>query len=338
MAVDLQALLATMTLEDIQRELEERAQVRRATLRFASKADAVPQADRLLRAFDTKQILGALAADVRVLFVSIYDRDNQREVRELTAPGQVRAAAATAAMFLAGQIQDLSYGRVRLQTENYGLANNVCPGERFVEQECGASGTAVLVGPRVIATSAHLLQKYGDLRDLRFVFGFRVGCDGGSATELPASEVYRAVGIVGINYDPDRDIDWMVLKLDRDVEGHAPVRIRRGGRPAAGQAVYAVGHPRGLPAKVADDARVHARGSDACFHADIDSQTHSSGSPVYNAATDVVEGILRGGGLGDWDPKSTICRRSFVVSSVDSPWKFCVRTTLFAHLIPELGF
>jgi hypothetical protein len=290
-----------------------------------------------LRRFATADLLEGLGADARVLFVTLYREDNRKEVRELTASGQLRAADATAAVFSGADIQHTGYSRVRLHTQQYGLYLNLCPSERFSDQECGARATAVLVAPKLVVTSAHVLEAAKGVEDLHFVFGFRMRWDGSTVTELqlPASEVHQAHKVLGMHLDKTRGIDWAIVQLKEKVKGHRPVAIRRKGRIADDRGIYVIGHPCGLPAKFADDARVRGNDQDGFFCADLDAYAQNSGSPVFDAESDVLEGILRGGEVRDF-PQVSTCRTSIVVPSPVGPLKECVRTTLFEHLIPEL--
>src|SRR3712207_7306735 len=50
--------------------------------------------------------------------------------------------------------------------------------------------------------------------------------------------------------------DWALVRIDRPVTNHSVVRIRRAGQIANNQAVHVIGHPVGLPTKVAGGAIV----------------------------------------------------------------------------------
>lgn len=242
--------------------------------------------------------------------------------------------SSVAAVFHVERVQRLSYGRVRLLTEQFGPRHRMCSCERFYEQEAGAYATAFLVGRDLVATAAHVLAHL----DRRcFVFGFHME---GTAprVELVASQVYEAAEVVGMVLDTSTAADWAVVRLGRPVaDGVKVPRIRRDGRVRDGQALYTVGHPGGLPAKYADGARVLSNEGATYFVADIDARCHSSGSPVFNADDHVIEGVVvRGGGGVSFGTGCARCMGSRAQEPRGRD-EDCVRASLFAHLVPEAG-
>lgn len=244
------------------------------------------------------------------------------------------AAAAIAAVFHVDRVQRLSYGRVRLMTEQFGLRHNMCSCERFYEQEAGAYATAFLVAPDLVATAAHVISRL----DRRcFVFGFHVK-DSRAQVELPATQVYEAAEIVGMSLDTSTGADWAVVRLGRKVADDVPIpRIRRDGRVAEGQRLYTIGHPGGLPAKFAEGGQVLSNASDAYFVADLDARCHSSGSPVFNADDHAIEGIVVRGEGGVASRMGCVRCRGRHGGERRRRDEDCVRSGLFAHLVPEAG-
>ncbi len=262
-----------------------------------------------------------------------YGPDSRREVQSLTSEAQRETAAAVAAVVHSERVQRLSYGRVRLQTEHYGRRYNLCPSERFYEQEAGAYGTAFLVARNLVATAAHVVSQL----DRRcFVFGFRMrGIR--PQTELPAAQVYEAAEVVGMTLDTVTGADWAVVRLGRPVPANVTIpRIRRSGQIADRQAVYVIGHPGGLTAKVADGARVRSNDRPNYFVANLDTYWHNSGSPVFNADDHAIEGVVVRG-KDSFRPQDGAGGRmvSNTVEEHGGRGEDCVRASLFAHLVPE---
>src|SRR5690606_7248906 len=88
-----------------------------------------------------------------------------------------------------------------------------------------------------------------------------------------------------------RGADYAVIELDRDVVGHTPLKIRRTGSVSVGDELVVIGHPAGLPVKVAGGANVRQLQQDY-FVANLDTFGGNSGSAVFNLSTGEVEGIL----------------------------------------------
>jgi hypothetical protein len=76
------------------------------------------------------------------------------------------------------------------------------------------------------------------------------------------------------------------------VVGRTPVTLRRTGKIADRDAVFVVGHPCGLPQKVAGKARVADNREASHFAATLDTYGGNSGSGVFSATTFELEGLL----------------------------------------------
>jgi hypothetical protein len=272
---------------------------------------------------------------------TIYGLDDRVEVHGLSLAAHIKAAAATAAVFEAVQIETLDQTRVRLRTEPYGESYRLSERERFYQQPRGAVATAVLVGDALVATAGHVLARFGRVKDLRFCFGFRVDAAGRVPTEFAASEIYSGAELIGTHYVPGTRHDWAVIRLNARPSA-TPLAIRREVAVSPRASVYMIGHPSGLPAKFAGGATV--RSADALgFLTDLDACVHNSGSPVLldeDAAEPVLDGLLLGSRNRDFQVlPGQSGRVSFVYQEEAPPEKSdagerCVHAALFAHLVP----
>src|SRR5690606_11297122 len=107
------------------------------------------------------------------------------------------------------------------------------------------------------------------------------------------SQVYTGVEIVGQTLNSFDD--WMLVRLDRVVTapGALPLEIRRDGFPGVGTPVGMIGHPSGLPMKIAFGSTTVIKKDfqSTFFEANLDAYGGNSGSPVFNQTTGIVEGI-----------------------------------------------
>lgn len=165
---------------------------------------------------------------------------------------------------------------------------NICPHERFSEQTILPDCTGFLIAPDVLITAGHCVETEFQCRNSSWVFGFKEGVE-----RLPHRDVYRCQEIITQGFSLLSFItkDYAMLKLDRPVEGRRPLPIRTSGRARIGDPLAVIGHPSGLPLKVADEASVR-RSRIAFFYTDLDTFQGNSGSPVINLDTSEVEGIL----------------------------------------------
>jgi len=164
-----------------------------------------------------------------------------------------------------------------------------CPGEagpRWSRQPVMRSdiGTAFLVSPDCLVTTGHQVDVIGSFEDVYAVFDYNVHT-------LPAkwgpfvadaASVYKVKG--GGARGPKGE-DWAILELERPASRYIPPRSQK--KVEIGQPVTMIGHPRGLPAKVAPNAKILST-SDATFAADLDAYRGNSGSPVFNQHHEVV--------------------------------------------------
>src|SRR6185503_5205699 len=86
--------------------------------------------------------------------------------------------------------------------------------------------------------------------------------------------------------------DWALVRLDHAVTNHHPLAIRRRGKLKKGARLFVIGHPVGLPTKIAGGARVRTASTNGFFVANLDTFGGNSGSAVFNAWSGRVEGIL----------------------------------------------
>lgn len=224
----------------------------------------------------------------------IYGTDDRHDVFEETDPARVTWAASTCALVDQTQLTDLGDGTFSLRLSGFRYFELLpCEGEPFRNQPAAAYCTGFVVGPDLIATAGHC---YGDadLANARFVFGFQMLDANTPKSTFDASEVYAGVEVVA--HQLEGDYDYAVVRVDRPITapGAEILPLRSAGTVPSGTKVGIIGHPLGLPAKIAfgDATMVRSGGNPGYFVANLDSFGGNSGSPVFNAETGVVEGIL----------------------------------------------
>lgn len=277
---DIQKLKA-LSVEDLASELRARsAKTGKAIL-------AVPQElSEGLREFDDATVANVLKANQKV----IYGTDDRVDVFQLPAGLNLNDVDSVVALFDRADVVDNGNGTSTLRTQNFGVANNLCAGERFRDQPTGAFCSGFLVAPDIIATAGHCVDA-GNVTNVRFVFGFRMRNATTAETIINNGEIYRGVAVIGRQL-VGNGADWSLVRLDRRVTNHRVARIRRVGRIGNTQAVHVIGHPSGLPTKSAAGAAVRDNQPNAFFVANLDTYGGNSGSPVFNSDTHEVEGIL----------------------------------------------
>lgn len=246
----------------------------------------------------------------------IYGNDDRIEYYEGSAAQQTAAEA----VFVVVNNSELSCvgGTCTLDTVPFTdwFSDGLCSDEPFRDQPTVGHCTAFLVGEDRVATAGHCLGRR-DCPDISFVPRFRIESAGGnSPTSIPESEVLRCGAKVvrklkGTN-------DYAVYTLQNPVVGITPLCIRRSGEVPMGTDLVIIGHPYTIPMKIAGGAEVKGIASNY-FEANLDDYGGNSGSPVFDAATMEVQGILVRGNEDFVFDSSEGCWRSNVCPDSGCP-------------------
>jgi V8-like Glu-specific endopeptidase len=220
----------------------------------------------------------------------IYGSDDRLDLYQVKDQKVLSLADSTVALFEGANVE-LKDGQAALTTHSYSQSYNLCKEEPFYDQEAGAFCSGSLVGPDLVMTAGHCVPTADACPGIKFVFGFGIKSEGAQPKAVAASEVYGCGQLIGREQN-NTGADWALVKLDRPVTGHAPLKLDRGGEVANGDFLFVIGHPAGLPTKVAGGAKVRDASPQGFFVANLDTYGGNSGSAVFNAKTGLVEGIL----------------------------------------------
>lgn len=177
----------------------------------------------------------------------------------------------------------------------------VCENERFSNQITAANCSGFLVGDDLLVTAGHCIENYADCDKNAWVFDYSLKFKDDKANFVKKESVYGCSKIIERKLSSFGKDDYALIQLDRKVTGRSPLEYRKNGKIKKGEALVVIGHPTGLPTKIADQANVrNLRGK--YFQANLDTYGGNSGSAVFNADTGIIEGILV---RGDTDYIST---------------------------------
>ncbi|MBI4676431.1 MAG: trypsin-like peptidase domain-containing protein [Elusimicrobia bacterium] len=223
----------------------------------------------------------------------VYDDDDRRDPADTDDRAVLALADSTVALFPSDKVT-VKDGWAELATKPYSEVLPLCEGERFAGQRVGADCSGALVAPDVILTAGHCVKSKAACGRTFFVFGFRTGRDGTTPTRVPASEVYSCKAIVGRKLDSQAGSDWALIALDRPARGHKALGLDTAA-VTKGLPVMVIGHPLGLPAKVAAKGAVRDASPEAYFTTDLDAFHGNSGSPVFASGSRRIVGVLARG-------------------------------------------
>ncbi|MFE7630190.1 trypsin-like serine peptidase [Kocuria sp. NPDC057446] len=289
-------------------------------------ARELPRSPQLDLASD-EDLVQALRVGQRV----IYGTDDRQDVYQVTDTALLRDADSSVALVGADQITDNGDGTSTLNGPVIGDEYGLCADEPFRTQPTIAFCSGFLVDPSIVVTAGHCLDA-GNLATTRFVFSYQMQDEAVPVTRLSQDEIRRGHRILGSAIGTE-GTDWCVVQLDRPVLHHRHVTVRRTGSIADGAGVHVIGHPSGLPKKIAGGAVVRDNSPRRFFVANLDTYGGNSGSPVFDSATHVLEGILV---RGETDYVQVgACLRSNVCPADGCRGEDVTRATEFAELVPE---
>lgn len=258
----------------------------------------------------------------------VYGDDNRLDLVDVTNTLHKRLAASTAAMVENRQWTKDATGMCQLRfNETLEDTMGLCRGERFAEQPTGAMCSGFLIGEDTLVTAGHCLLMLGGMgyptsdsvcRNFSWVFGYAIHSQGQDPRQVPAGDVYGCKQVIVAKLS--RTEDFAVIKLDRKVTGRQALTIRQTGKVALGTELVVIGHPSGLPSKVADGAQVTGNNELNTFLTNLDTFQGNSGSAVFDSKTGMVEGILIQG-QADYRPAQGSCQ---VVNHCDQNGQNCV--------------
>jgi hypothetical protein len=181
------------------------------------------------------------------------------------------------------------------------------------------------VAEDVIATAAHFVNEE-NLVDIRFVFGFVMQDPITPITRVPDVDIYKGVEILHRVHNPE--CDWALVKLDRKVLNREIATLSKN-KVFNEQPIYIIGHPCGLPLKIAHGAYIKDY-TESYFRSDLDIYSSNSGSPVFCAQTHEVIGIVSRSKPADirWTGDCLISL-SYPDNSLDYTRSQCTRATEF---------
>ncbi|MEZ0392803.1 MAG: trypsin-like peptidase domain-containing protein [Pseudobdellovibrionaceae bacterium] len=237
----------------------------------------------------------------------IYGDDHRLENYQASEAYRTLAASTVALVKSSGLVA--RSGGYQLFGSNYGDSYHLCPSEPYREQTSGAFCSGSLVGPDLVMTAGHCVTSASDCADVRLVFDFAVhSASSGEQRNFTQDEVYRCQQILARQQTSD-GADYAILRLDRKVAGRSPLKVRRRGVASVGDPLVVIGHPAGIPQKIAGGASVRSVSSQH-FVANLDTYGGNSGSSVFNARTREIEGILvRGDTDFQWTGACSVSNR-----------------------------
>lgn len=219
----------------------------------------------------------------------VYGEDNRKDYYAEPDPVYRRASESTVALIRAAALNPQG-ARTKIATVPYGESLALCPSEPFYAQRTAPFCSGFLVAPDLVATAGHCIPTASVCENTRMVFGFRLEGADQNPSEVPTENVYACKTVLHTVSTRGGE-DFALVRLDRPVTVAKPLKVNLSRRVRVGDAMVVMGHPSGLPLKIAAGANVRLVAPEY-FVGNFDTFGGNSGSAVLNAVTADVEGIL----------------------------------------------
>ncbi len=220
--------------------------------------------------------------------VSLYGDDNRQEFTAVSRDHRKLADSTAALIVKSFMIKEGSSHRIDAPTLEQ--QDGVCATERYRDQPAASVCSGTLIAPDLMLTAAHCYTNASTCQHASWVFGFHESKNG--KYKIKNKEIYGCKEVVYRAFDIKKGLDFAIVKLDRKVKGHSPVSLRQEGSADINTRLVLIGHPRGLPTKIADDAFITSIKDGSILMSNVDAYTGNSGSGVFNAESGFLEGVL----------------------------------------------
>jgi hypothetical protein len=262
----------------------------------------------------------------------IYGDDDRLDIYQVTNSRDIQLADSTVALMNASNLT-LKENQYEIKAGIFGSDFGLCADEPFFNQPSGAFCSGALVAPDLMITAGHCIKSASACASTKFVFDYAVTKEGVYPTTASIDSVVGCKEIVARKQE-GTGADYALIRLDRAITSHKPLAINRAENLKNGDKVGVIGHPSGLPVKVAfGDSEVRDVTKPGFFVANLDTYGGNSGSAVFNTNSGEIEGILVRG-ENDF-VYSNGCRRSNVCSATGCRGEDVTKISEIAALIPE---
>lgn len=254
---------------------------------------------------------------------SIYTVDNRVLISQKTneTSPQIQTLAKSVALIFNSDdlITDhgdlLIFANLLLDTPPTGM--NVCPNERFAEHHAYKSAcSGFLVAPDLLATAGHCFDNQFACDNKLIAFDVDADSEINRGFQTNKNNIFHCKKIVAHFHETGSMQDYAVIRLDRKSE-RTPLKIRMKGKISNKDQVVLIGHPLGLPLIYSPNAVISDNSNPLFFKTKVNSFRGNSGSPIFNARTLLVEGILVRGQIDLKFDKAENCQRYIKYSSTD---------------------
>ncbi len=169
----------------------------------------------------------------------------------------------------------------------------LCPEERFQDSYNPGFCSGFLVGPDLLLTAGHCLEKKADCQQKVWAFDYVKSGLSLGRNVYRCQEVLKQK-IVNDTYGKAQ-IDYALIRLSQKITDRPWAKLNSKDTLSCRDPLFVLGHPRGIEMVLANQGNMSCRPQDQgpdWFLTNLDSFFGNSGSPVFHERTLEVEGLL----------------------------------------------
>ena len=200
----------------------------------------------------------------------IHGEDNRYEPTEYFDPDVQLLSRSVALTASKHQLYNYDEKNFIFNARSLKSKMRLCDGEKFENQPTLGHCTAFLIAPNLVATAAHCISQNrspeegeleGECSRMKFVFDFtddHLKTYAHRKNLLLTKKKLLVVKKLFFRYKKTKFYldDHAIVQLDRDVNDRMPLKLNLKSRARIFTSVFTIGHPNGLPLKIADEGSI----------------------------------------------------------------------------------
>lgn len=261
----------------------------------------------------------------------IYGEDNRSDITTTSLKTVKNFATGIAGRVKNYRVEknDKLFTLLNVRNLSHPTKARLCKDEQFANQPSTTDCTGFLIAEDLFVTAGHCAteldtiaedEKTPECSTHSWMFDYSTDLNG--KISLKNVDAKKLVGCKKVIYaEFSSKVDFAIIQLDRKLPGRHFFELDA--NPIQeNDDIFVMGHPSGLPLKIATDAKVFST-HDNYFSTNLDTFGGNSGSPVFNTRTSEVVGVLSRGDIDyvmdEYEGES--CRR---VNRCDSSRENCI--------------
>jgi V8-like Glu-specific endopeptidase len=264
--------------------------------------------------------------------LALYEEDNRKDLYEVTDPQVKNVASAIAYQLEFVELSGWKFNRFWTMVMEPFEQRGICAEEKFSKQLSMRNNcTGILVSPKHLLTAGNCITEHYCSNDLYYwVFDYNLKSDAPFVEKHHSKNFYQCEKIVKRVFDRSTGISYALMELKKEVKGITPVKFRQSGAMAPNEELIVLGHPRGLPLKIADQTKVYDQ-NERLFILNSDITGESRGSAIINAKSYELEGMMIYG-TRNYDQAGRDCESSAVYPNNEAQ-ELAIKTSFLKDLL-----